>query len=81
VLFDARASELTSCTRPEDCTLRNGLACCETCGASLETLIAVNASMRLPQCDQAPPCPPCVATYPSGYGATCTGGRCAVVLK
>jgi hypothetical protein len=79
VLYDARTIELTACTLASDCTLRNGLGCCERCGESPETLIAVNRSVPLPQCAGAPACPPCVATYGNGWFADCVGGRCAVV--
>jgi hypothetical protein len=77
VWIDTRQTEMTACSNAGDCVLRNGLGCCERCGTSLETLVAVNG--KVPQCASAAPCPPCVSTYPADYAATCRGGQCAVV--
>jgi hypothetical protein len=74
---DTRRTEATACSTGSDCILRNGLSCCEWCGTSPETLVAVNRNVRL--CEPGPACPPCVAMYPAGYAATCQAGHCAVV--
>jgi hypothetical protein len=79
VWYDSRETELTACSKNEDCLLRNGLGCCERCTVSLETLIAVNRTTKLPQCAAALACPPCMPVYPAEYAAACQGGRCAVV--
>jgi hypothetical protein len=80
VLYDARETEMGACQTSVDCTLRNGLGCCERCGISLDTLISVNRAAPLPSCGSAPACPPCMPAYPQEYGAMCTAGRCVVSL-
>jgi hypothetical protein len=78
VWIDAQRTEVTACSKASDCVLRNGLGCCERCGTSLETLVAVNRTAPVCAAGGAA-CPPCVATYPAEYAAACQGGRCAVV--
>jgi hypothetical protein len=79
-VVNTRETDVTACTTDSDCTLRNGMNCCEFCAAE-ETMVAVNkrADLNALLCGQGPgACPPCVPVYPYGFGAVCASGRCLV---
>ncbi len=81
-LFDARESSVTECTTNEDCTLRDGLGCCEGCSADARKVVAVNPEGGLGAlvCGSDPVgCPACVPQYPPALEAVCNAGRCAVI--
>jgi hypothetical protein len=81
--FDARKTEIGACTTPDDCTLRNGLACCESClPADKNSLVAIAkdqlGTLMQMVCDGDIGCPECAPSYPPGAAAICDAGTCKV---
>jgi hypothetical protein len=79
VPIDIREEGVTDCSAIEDCYLRAGLACCESCGADASQLVALSNGALLGELvcgDNLPPCLACLPTYPPGYEATCLNNRC-----
>jgi hypothetical protein len=82
VVVDLRATGVTSCKVPADCSLRAGTACCPGC--SVGQPVAINSSQEEALegvvCGKDPiVCDLCLPTF-GGYDATCSDGRCAVEL-
>lgn len=80
---DIRSDAISACSGDDDCRLRFGSTCCESCGPLPGELIAVNKSGQLESevCSPfAGACPPCVPPpYPKEAVAQCVGGHCQVV--
>jgi hypothetical protein len=81
-VYDVRESDLSVCENDDDCRLRNGIGCCESCSADDWVAISIDP-MKLSElvCGDEPlACPPCVAIVPEGLAAACgDNGHCAVV--
>lgn len=81
-----RNDELSACKSHDECRVRWGSDCCESCGApDQETLIAYNKNVSLEQhvCDpKSGACPPCAPPpYPSYILPICGGdGHCTWTL-
>lgn len=86
---DLRADSIAECAKDDDCTLRAGSDCCESCGVpepSRLIALAKTKAGELPAqvCDPlAGACPPCVPSYPATVKAACDPStkRCRVVAK
>lgn len=79
---DARTHPVSECGVDEDCHLRNGAGCCETCGVDPNVVIAVSSLVQtIPSLTCAPDagCPKCAAQYPEGWTAVCTEAAHCVV--
>jgi hypothetical protein len=83
VVEDLRESDVTACRSAEDCMLRNGTACCQSCGAGNVVSVRNDGSFEKLVCgDTPPPCLACVPTIPSDAVATCEpSGHCGVVYR
>ena len=83
VVFDARVA--ATCTDSSQCRLRNGVGCCEGCGAtSAQDLVAISSleTLEAEACSSAETgCPACDPQYPPGAEAVCVEGLCAVDLN
>lgn len=83
VVVDLQAHAATVCASSSDCRVR-AVECCE-CGASIteSTVVAISdpAALEALVCDPGTGCPECLPDYPDGFGATCDGGRCAMVFS
>ncbi|APR81702.1 Hypothetical protein A7982_07051 [Minicystis rosea] len=79
---DIRTAPQSACTTDDDCTLRNGTACCETCLGDLGNLFAVNKSIGLSSSVCAPDktCKDCMPSYPLQAWAICSNGHCQVAV-
>jgi hypothetical protein len=80
VVRDVREQPITECASPNDCRLRCGAGCCESCGAG-DDLIAVNVGANLPAefCgDGDVACVTCDCGRPEPLGVNCIAGRCVV---
>ncbi len=80
-VVDLAATPVTACTSTSDCTLRTGAACCSGCGGQ-PVAINKNEESDLEQivCGSEPvACAACAPSF-SGYSASCSAGRCSVVL-
>lgn len=82
---DLRKEPVSECSSANDCVLRAGSGCCETCGAidlSCGGLVAINkdkqAQLASLVCGEGVGCPSCAPSYPEGSIAQCITGRCAV---
>jgi hypothetical protein len=74
-------SAVTACKTEMDCTLRSGTGCCPGCG-SQPVAININQEPALESlvCGTEPSaCLDCAPTF-TGYGTSCSGGRCSVQL-
>lgn len=83
VAFDVREMSVTACVDSSQCTLRNGLSCCEACGAQPNGWVAVRADAGLDGlvCGDGPvACDPCVAIPDPSMHASCLENRCEVVV-
>lgn len=81
-VYDVRESELSACETDDDCHLRNGLGCCESCSGDDWVAISIDPTKlsELACGDEPAACPPCVAIPPEPLGAACgANGHCAVV--
>lgn len=82
VVEDVRKSEVTACKTSQDCVLRNGTACCESC-TSADELVAVRNDGSLEQlvCGALPrACPGCLPMQPRDAAPDCDeSGHCSVV--
>jgi hypothetical protein len=83
--FDVRQEEYSACAGDNDCTLRNGLGCCESCQGSEFNVVAVNVNQTAlveAVCgDELQGCPDCVVQYPPNKKASCISNHCQVVDK
>jgi hypothetical protein len=83
VAVDIRGDAITACSLDEDCTLRFGSDCCESCDGDPMELIAVRNDGQLQKevCSAlSGACPPCMPPeYPVEAAAQCVGGHCQVV--
>jgi hypothetical protein len=82
VAFDVRETELTECSLPSDCFLRNRLSCCEGCTGEVADFVALNSGENLAQLvcgDEPVTCPGCAPLPNPTITAGCIEGRCAVV--
>jgi len=82
VAYDARQTELTECSAPEDCRFRAGLDCCEACAPPRSAFIAVNRDADVGPwvCGDWPGgCAGCVPIVPPNLSVTCGNGRCGVL--
>ena len=71
--LDVRQSPLTACVDASDCSLRNGVACCQSC---MEGFVAVNTSANFCP-DGNDPCPKCAIALPDqALFAACVDGHC-----
>lgn len=80
---DVMTEAWNQCQINEDCVLRVGTDCCESCTlGSYDDLIAVpvgSSGLGERVCDDEPaPCPPCAPTYPAEAAAICDNGACRV---
>lgn len=76
VVTDLRESPLTECTTNEDCTIRFGTGCCQSCSASDAVALRKDANIEKLVCgDILIGCPDC-ATPTTGAVARCYSGRC-----
>lgn len=80
-VVDLRTSEYTACETAQDCRLRNGTSCCETCGATSEVVAVRNdGSFEKLVCGSEPmPCLACEPVPPPNAAAACLEGHCSVV--
>ncbi len=72
VVEDIRTSAVSACKTDDECFIRNGNGCCESCG--VKQSIAVNTSggfQKLVCGDLQPPCAACEAAPPSNEVAVC----------
>jgi hypothetical protein len=78
VLTDLFVSSISACQVDDDCRLRWGVLCCETCFPMVDgDLVAVSRTANL--CSPNQGCDPCGSPpYPSGATALCRNGHCAV---
>ncbi|MFO0570532.1 MAG: hypothetical protein U0263_33140 [Polyangiaceae bacterium] len=85
--FDVRKVDaLSMCSIDDDCTLRMGLTCCESCGSSESELIAVakksGDALHQAVCPSSPVgCPACMPQYPANKIAKCVANHCQVADK
>jgi hypothetical protein len=81
-LFDTRALPMTECEIDENCQLRRGVACCESCSSDPYTLVSLNLARGFDAvaCGAEPVgCNACaVPPPPVGTAALCSEGRCVV---
>ncbi len=77
---DVRQTDLTACSKTEDCVLRDGVECCEGCDEGIVSLNRSADLFALVCSGGAPPpgCAPCVPVIPSSYTPMCIDGRCTV---
>jgi len=82
IAFDARQTNLTLCMTSDECHLRSGLECCESCTATPGTLVALNELDPRPLLcgNSAVACDACVPALPAGAFAACVDGRCSVAV-
>jgi hypothetical protein len=79
--FDLRTTDFTSCSDGDTCLLRSGLHCCEGCGSSLESFVAIRGGADLSPLicgDVEIGCDACVPTPPDDLSAECIDGRCTL---
>ncbi|MFT3775746.1 MAG: hypothetical protein QM820_61145 [Minicystis sp.] len=77
---DVRVDPVSDCTADDDCTLRDGLACCESCFGDTSQLVAVAKSANLSAllCAPGQACDECAPQYPDIASAICVSGHCEV---
>jgi hypothetical protein len=84
VSFDARQTELVSCTADTDCVLRAGVGCCADCSASgYSAFVALNreADIRPFTCGSEPVgCDDCAPVPPPDLIAVCASGSCTTAI-
>ncbi|HYP90285.1 MAG TPA: BPTI/Kunitz domain-containing protein [Polyangiaceae bacterium] len=81
-VVDLRTSPTTACRTNDDCRLRRGTGCCETC--SDENLVAVrnDGSFENLVCGGVLlPCDACELPTPAGAFSTCAAGHCRVGVR
>jgi hypothetical protein len=81
VVDDLREGAVTACASAEDCKLRNGTGCCESCGTGDVVAVRNDGSFEKLVCgDVLPPCDPCGPSIPPDAVASCgANGHCEVV--
>lgn len=81
VVEDIRKSAVTACMTAQDCRLRNGTGCCESC--AYEDIVAVRNDRSLEERVCGPvqlPCPACLPMKPSDAVPHCDeSGHCSIV--
>jgi hypothetical protein len=80
-LVDAKREPITECETDADCTLRRGMACCESCDPDPANVISVNLAKHFSElvCGGPAACDDCeIPEFPPGIVPVCTDGRCAV---
>jgi hypothetical protein len=82
---DLRRDELSACNTPDDCRVRWGSRCCESCGGdNHDELVAYNKNVSLEKEVCSPfggACPPCApAPYPDYILPICVDGHCSWTL-
>lgn len=81
-LVDLQTHPATECAVASDCRVR-AAECCE-CSATISesTVVAVAdaAAFEALVCEPGAGCPECAPVYPDTFGATCDGGRCAMIF-
>lgn len=80
-VIDIRSDELSACASNEDCRLRWGALCCESCSGSESNLVAVGKLVDFDQavCSATSACDSCVLPpYPADRVAVCSAGHCRV---
>jgi hypothetical protein len=83
---DARTHAVSACTSADQCYLRGGASCCESCNELTQgelTALSTFADPSLVElvCNPDAPCPPCAPSYPAGAQATCgPDGHCSVLV-
>ncbi len=87
VAADARTHAVSACTSADQCFLRGGTSCCESCDeldASELTALSTTAAPTLAELVCSPlagACPPCAPTYPGLVEPTCgDDGHCQVLV-
>jgi hypothetical protein len=80
VVQDIRESDVTACKTAEDCRLRNGTGCCESCSGNDLVAVSNDGSLEKLVCGGIlPPCAACEALPPSGTVAICgLSGHCEI---
>jgi hypothetical protein len=81
VVEDLRVSSVTACTNSNECKVRRGTGCCESCGTSGDLFAARNdGSFEKLVCGGADVvCPGCLPS-PSSAVPYCLDGRCTVAI-
>ena len=78
------AEPLSSCQVPEECRLRFGVGCCESCEGTAASLVAARLdaeeALRAAVCRPGDACGICRPEPPEGARADCVEGRCVVDL-
>jgi Kunitz/Bovine pancreatic trypsin inhibitor domain len=80
VVEDIRESDVTACSISDDCQLRHGTGCCESCG--YDDLIAIrnDGSLEKLVCgDVIPPCLPCERLIGDATATCDANGHCGLV--
>jgi len=81
VVEDIRESDVTACTTSEDCQLRAGTGCCESCDPGDVVAIRNDGTLDKLVCgDVIPPCLPCEPALNTGAVALCRNGHCAMAF-
>lgn len=79
-VVDLRTSELTACETAQDCRLRNGTQCCESCAPGYDVVaVRTDGSFEKLVCGSEPTaCAACLPAPPLDAAATCVEGHCIV---
>lgn len=79
-VYDVRKSDLSACERDDDCRLRAGLNCCESCGATNWVAVSTDERVEKELCGDMPAgCPACEPIEPVRTFAACDAdGHCQV---
>lgn len=78
VVEDVRQSAVSSCMSDQDCVLRHGTTCCETCNDQDLVAVRNDGSLSKIACSAGPvPCPSCAPAPPTA-SAVCQQDHCAV---
>ncbi len=82
--LDLRQTDLTSCKTKNDCRLRWGSDCCESCAGNSLELVAVSNDGALENAVCGPTdgaCPPCAPQpFPPGSDVDCDQGHCRALI-
>jgi hypothetical protein len=79
VVEDIRTSSVSACKTDQECFIRNGNGCCESCGTKQSIAVSSNGGFNQLVCGELqPPCAACVVA-PSNETAVCgQSGHCEV---
>ena len=80
VVEDLRTSAVTACKASDECKVRHGTGCCESCGSGDEIAVRSDGSFEKLVCSSGPVACLACAPLPTGAIAFCDAsvGRCAV---